>query len=84
TVIMKTKVTLNGSNSSDSDGSITAYQWKQVSGKSVSISNANSAIATFAAPRTRKGRTRTLVFELTVTDNNGATASDQVTIKVTP
>jgi len=82
-VIHRTKVTLNGSNSRDSDGSIAGYQWSQVSGKGVKIKNANSAVATFTAPRTRRGRTRTLVFELTVTDDGGARSTDQVTIRVT-
>lgn len=82
-VIHRTTVTLDGSNSSDSDGSIVSYQWTQVSGKSVKIKNANSAVATFTAPRTRRGKTRTLVFDLRVTDDRGASDTDQVTITVT-
>jgi len=83
TVIHRTTVTLDGSNSSDSDGSIVSYQWAQISGKSVKINNANSAVATFTAPRTRRGKTRTLVFELLVIDDRGARDTDQVTITVT-
>ena len=83
TVIHKTTVTLDGRGSVDSDGTIVSYQWKQLDGKGVTIRNADSAVATFTAPRTRTGRTRTLVFELTVIDNGGASDTDQITITVT-
>lgn len=75
-------VTLNGSNSSDNDGSIVQYAWTQVSGKRVSLNNANSALASFVSPGVRRGKSKTLVFELAVTDNQGATATDQVTVVV--
>lgn len=81
TVKQKTTVTLNGSGSSDSDGSIVSYRWRQVAGKSVTLKNATSAVATFTTPSTNT--TIPLTFELTVTDNNGATASDQVVVVVT-
>ncbi|CAB1062870.1 hypothetical protein D1BOALGB6SA_7652 [Olavius sp. associated proteobacterium Delta 1] len=83
TVGPRQRVYLDGSGSSDADGQIIQYHWTQVAGKAVSIKNANSAVANFAAPRTRRGATRTLVFELEVTDDLDATAIDQVTIKVT-
>ena len=83
-VVKKTQVTLDGSDSYDSDGSVEQYQWKQLKGKGVTLKNASSAVATFTAPRTRRGRTRTLIFELTVTDDKGGKDSDQVTITVTP
>ncbi|MCK4710283.1 MAG: hypothetical protein KAU21_16820, partial [Gammaproteobacteria bacterium] len=82
TVPKRTTVYLNGSNSSDSDGSIVNYNWTQISGKSVKLKNANRAVANFYSPRVRKGRTKTLTFELTVTDDLGATSSDRVIIKV--
>ncbi len=84
TVAPQSKVSLDGSHSGDSDGNIVAYSWKQVSGKSVTISNANSAIAKFTAPKARRGQAATLVFELSVTDNQGAKGADQVTIMVVP
>ena len=39
-------VTLNGSGSTDSSGTITSYKWNQVSGTPVTINNSNSVIAT--------------------------------------
>ena len=43
-------VTLNGSLSSDPDGTIVSYKWVQTGGPPVTLNNANSAIATFKAP----------------------------------
>ncbi|MDZ7796052.1 MAG: PKD domain-containing protein [Candidatus Marinimicrobia bacterium] len=57
-------VTLDGSGSSDPDNNIDTYQWTQFSGPTVSLSNANSATATFTAPSTDAD----LSFELLVTD----------------
>ncbi|MCP4766105.1 MAG: hypothetical protein GY875_07520 [Gammaproteobacteria bacterium] len=76
----KSKVTLDGSASFDPDGSIMSYQWTQVSGKKVSLSNANSAVASFVAPKKR--RKSKLVFQLQVTDNEGIADTDQTTVTV--
>ncbi len=68
-------VTLNGLGS-DSDGTITSYAWSKVSG-SGSISSPSSATTNIT------GLTQgTSVYQLTVTDNKGATASDQVSVVV--
>jgi hypothetical protein len=73
-------VNLDGSDSYDPDGSITAYSWVKVSGPgSVTISNSNTA-----TPAVFGLQTGSYVFELTVTDNRGATAKDQVTVIVNP
>lgn len=71
-------VTLDGKASSDADGSIAKYGWKQVSGP------AGAAISTPSAVRTaitglKQG---TYVFSLTVTDDDGATATANVTVTV--
>ncbi len=71
-------VTLNGASSSDSDGTITAYQWTQTSGPTVTLNNANTAVATFTAP----AAPATLVFQLEVTDNDAATGTDSITVRV--
>ncbi len=83
TVRKETTTRLNGTGSSDPDGTITGYLWRQVSGPSVRLRNASSAIADFRAPEPKSRNPVTLVFELRVTDNNGATATDQVTVTVT-
>ena len=72
-------VTLAGS-ASDADGSIARYQWTQTGGTPVSLSGADSAHAQFVAPSA--ATPSTLDFRLTVTDDEGATASDEVRISV--
>ena len=71
---------LEGSNSSDSDGTITSYSWRKVSGPTIALANANQAVASFIAPS--ESTIQTLVFELTVTDDDGATSTDTVTVTV--
>lgn len=71
-------INLNGSDSTDADGSIQSYLWTQESGETVTLNNANSATPDFVAPATEG----TLSFQLTVTDNNGAVSSDSVIVTV--
>lgn len=71
-------VTLSGSGT-DPDGSIAAYEWVKVSGPAATIFSPTSASTT--VNNLVEG---TYIFQLTVTDNNGATGADQVTIIVTP
>jgi hypothetical protein len=72
-------VNLSGTGA-DSDGTIASYGWQQDSGTVVVITNANMANASFTAPIV--AASEDLVFRLTVTDNDGATASDTVTVTV--
>jgi len=71
-------VTLNGTGSKDSDGSIKKYAWTKVSGPAggsiASPSNASTKVNGLTVG--------TYVFQLTVTDDQGSTASDNVTISV--
>src|SRR4030095_14053864 len=77
-------VTLDGSASTDSDGTITSYQWTQTSGTpTVSLSAPNAASTTFVAPQDIAANT-TLAFELTVTDNSGQSSKAPVTVLITP
>ena len=76
------RVTLDGSGSSDADGAIAGYQWAQTAGPTVSLSNADQASASFVAPDADAAVT--LTFRLTVTDDDGATASDAVSVTVQP
>lgn len=75
-------VTLDGSLSSDADGSITGYLWQQLSGTSVSLSNNGVSQPTFTAPNVPANTTDELVFKLTVTDNDGLSSTDQVSVFV--
>ena len=72
-------VTLDGSASSDTDGSIVSYKWKQTGGTQVSLTNDDTSTPSFTAPST----TDTVTFKMTVTDSMGATASDYVQVSVT-
>lgn len=81
TVASGSTVFLNGSGS-DSDGTIVAYQWTQTSGPAVTLNNSTSATASFTAPQVTSNTV--LGFQLTVTDNGGATGSDSVSVTVTP
>ncbi len=66
----------------DSDGSIVSYLWEQTSGQSVSLAGSDSSRATFDI-LTVTGTTE-LAFRLTVTDNSGAMATDEIVITLTP
>ena len=72
-------VTLNGSGS-DADGSVVSYAWTQTAGPTVTLTGANTASAGFTAPAVTADTA--LTFQLTVTDNLSATASDSVTVTV--
>lgn len=79
TTQLPTIVTLNGALSTDKDGSIASYLWTKVSGPSSgTITNPNNVSTSIT-----NLVTGTYVFRLTVTDNNGATATDDITIIVT-
>ena len=56
TVVENTPVALVGSNSSDPDGTIATYAWRQTAGTNVTLSNAAAASPTFTAPLRRPGR----------------------------
>jgi hypothetical protein len=78
----ETTVTLDGSNSSDPDDGIKSYRWKQVAGRSVTLSNPQAAKPTFLAPNVSEDGT-SLTFELTVTDVGDLKATDTTTVNVT-
>ncbi len=73
------RVTLDGRGSSDADNDSLSYDWEQASGPAVSITNANTSIATFDAPMLASA---TLAFTLTVDDGYGGTDADEVVITV--
>jgi hypothetical protein len=77
-ILPTNSVTLDGSNSSDADGNIASYFWTKVTGPVAgSITSPASAITTVT------GLTEgTYIFRLTVKDNDGASATDDVSVTV--
>ena len=79
TVDAGTIVTLSGT-ADDTDGTIVSYGWEQTGGTRVSLTGAASATAMFTAPDVSTDET--LTFQLTVTDDDGAQASNEVSVTV--
>jgi hypothetical protein len=77
----QTLVTLSGSGS-DSDGTVTTYRWTQIAGQAVTLTSPNLVLTRFDTPTAASALT--LIFQLTVTDNEGATTTDTVAITVNP
>lgn len=70
-------ILLDGSGSTDPDGSISSYQWREIMGPSTSNLRSPDAVQSIAATL-KKG---VYEFELKVTDNSGL--SDLDTVKIT-
>ncbi|HVV05734.1 MAG TPA: PKD domain-containing protein, partial [Puia sp.] len=72
------QVTVDGSASSDPDGSIKSYSWQQLSGPSTaSITSPNAVSTTITGLDTGA-----YVFQLTITDNQGAIATSILNVTV--
>ena len=79
-IISGVTVTLDGSNSMDIDGNITSWLW---SSDTVTLTGANTIMPTFLAENLVPGADDVIhVFTLTVTDDDGGTASDTVTVTI--
>ncbi|WP_108650720.1 PKD domain-containing protein [Dongshaea marina] len=71
-------VTLDGSASSDSTGTITSYNWSQPQGQSVQLTGADTAHPSFQVGQENHSYT----FTLTVKDDQGESAMDNVQVTV--
>jgi serine protease len=91
TVMRGSTVILDGRASSDPNGTVVSFAcgtatpvasfaWTQTAGTMVTLINADQALPNFTAP----DEAEILAFELTVTDVDGLSASDSVTITVVP
>ena len=83
TVRENTVVTLGGSNSFDTEGETLSYQWDQLAGPSVTLSSPQAANPTFTAPGGVGSGGELLTFQLTVTDEEAAQATDTAIVNVT-
>lgn len=72
------QVTVNGSGSSDPDGTIVTYAWTKISGPGTYTIVSESAASTVINNLVEG----TYVFRLTVTDDDGATHTDDMTVTV--
>ncbi len=73
-------VSLDGTGSADPDGETLAYSWLQTAGVPVTLDNPVSAQPRFVAHT--GGSSSGLVFRLTVTDQEGLSASDHCSVAV--
>jgi VCBS repeat-containing protein len=76
-------VTLGGSNSFDTEGENLSYQWDQIAGRPVSLSDPQAANPTFTAPSSVGSGGDSLIFQLTVTDEEASQATDTTIVNVT-
>jgi hypothetical protein len=74
-------VTLDGSGTTDPYGTITAYQWTQLSGTGGTLSTPNAVSTNFTAP-TVSYPGENLPFQLEVTDDRPVSGTDTVNVDV--
>jgi hypothetical protein len=74
------EITVNGSASSDPDGSIVSYAWSFISGPTTPTINSPSSVSTVVVLPAVGSYT----LRLTVTDNSGSIGTDDVVVTLTP
>jgi hypothetical protein len=79
-VQVNTQVKLDGSKSSDDDGKIASYKWEQTDGEQVDLKKADKQVSSFDVPESTADSK--LVFKLTVVDDKGDSADDEIEIQV--
>ena len=72
-------VRLDGRDSYDPDSNRLSYSWTQIAGADVSLSGASGSTPSFTSPNVMEDE---LIFELTVTDNDGNSDTDSVSVTV--
>lgn len=77
-IVLPATIRLNGDASTDADGIIATYRWRKTSGPAA-YSFSDSTAANTTVSNLSPG---TYQFELSVTDNGGATGTDNITITV--
>ena len=83
TVTSGATVTLDGTGSSDSaGGTVVTYLWEETPSATVTLTVGAPGIATFTAPTVTSSQI--LNFRLTVTDNDGLSSSDTMSVTVNP
>jgi len=75
-----TNVSLSASSSTDPDGDQLSFVWSQLSGPSVTLTNSNTALASFFTPSINTNTI--LTFSVTVSDPSGDESSAEVTVTV--
>lgn len=81
TVFEAQPAVLSAAGSMDEDDGIAIFQWRQIQGPAVVLSSTSGEETTFTAPSVGIEGSA-LIFELTVTDNSGASATDTCTVNV--
>lgn len=71
-------ITLDGSGSSDLDGDVLTFEWRQIAGLAVELTRTDTQHPIFTAPDFGA----TLVFRLTISDTAGGINIDTVTVTV--
>ncbi|RYZ46521.1 MAG: hypothetical protein EOP49_23185, partial [Sphingobacteriales bacterium] len=79
TITLPTNSVMLDGSGNDADGTISSYNWVKISGGAANIVSANTASSNVSG--LSQG---SYTFQLTVTDNNGATATDEVGVTVLP
>ena len=68
-------------NATDTDGSIASISWSVKSGEGITLTGANTNSVSFTAPEVTESTT--VVLEVLATDNENATATEEISITIT-
>ncbi len=75
---------LDASQSTDNDGDSLSYTWKQISGQTITLENANTAKPTFIAPNIAPNNAGDLVFNVVVSDGQLSSPQASVSVSILP